>query len=480
MSDKLDRSMTIKGIGAVMLALLGPWLLADRPANGQDMVAATAGADTVEEDTRGTLKAGMAKIVITPPVGTQLSGYGGRTDPSTGVLDDLYARALVLDDGNERLALVVCDLIGFGIDTVNEMRDVIQKQTGIKPDNIMITCTHTHTGPNLRTAEKAYVESLKYHIAGAVAAAANSMQEARIGAGKGECRVGANRRHPDSPTGPYNLYKYPQGTMDPTVMVLRVEDSSGNIIGVVTNHSGHPVGWGSRELGISRDYPGFALEVLEKVWGNDIVAVFLQGCCGNLNLNWIWDKPEESPMPRRTFPKELEPRLREVRRLGHILGAETLKVAECITDFTSDAVLKGARKEVAVPLREDLPKRMQQRADKRRKEKKPSGQGKRGSVYGALTAGKKTITTEVQVFRVGDCFIVGLPSEVFVEYQIEVRERSGAPYTFVSELANDSISYVPTPEAYEEGGYEVRSSSLAPDAGKALVDAAIELVEKVR
>jgi len=252
----------------------------------------------------GRLKAGMAKVVITPPVGTQLAGYSGRTDPSTGVLDDLYAKALVLDDGNERLALVVCDLIGLGIDMVNEMRDVIQKQCGIKPDNTMITCIHNHTGPNLRAAENAYVEGLKFHIAGAVAAAANNMQEARIGANKGECLTAANRRNPDSPSGPYNLYKYPEGAVDPTVMVLRVEDTSGNMIGVMTNYAGHPVGWGHRELGISRDYPSFALAALEKVWGDDIVAMFLQGCCGNLNLNWIWDKPEESPMPPRRLPEE--------------------------------------------------------------------------------------------------------------------------------------------------------------------------------
>ena len=86
----------------------------------------------------------------------------------------------------------------------------------------------------------------------------------------------------------------------------------------------------------------------------------------------------------------------------------------------------------------------------------------------------------LQVLRIGDYFIVGLPSEVFVEYQIEIRERSGADFTFVSELANDSSSYVPTPKAYEEGGYEVRSSSLAPQAGQALVDAAIELVHRLK
>jgi hypothetical protein len=433
-----------------------------------------------EEDTMGTLEAGMAKVVITPPVGTQLSGYAGRTDPSTGVLDDLYAKALVLGDGNERLALVVCDLIGFGIDMVNEMRDIIQRQTGISPDNTMITCTHTHTGPNLGAAEKAYVEGLKFHIAGAVASAVNNMQEARIGVNKGECHTGSNRRNPDSPSGPYNLYKYPEGAMDPTVMVLRVEDISGDIIGAMTNYAGHPVGWGHRELGISRDYPGFALEVLEEVWGDNIIAMFLQGCCGNLNLNWIWDKPEESPMPPRRLPEELEPRLREVRRLGHILGGETLKVAEYITDFVSDVALKGSRKSVEVRIREDLPERMQERVDRMKEENKTPESGKRGSVYDAIAAGKKTVTTEVQALRIGDYFIVGLPSEVFVEYQMEVRERSGAPYTFVSELANDSISYVPTPQAYEEGGYEARSSSLAPDAGKMLVDGVIDLVKQLR
>jgi hypothetical protein len=477
MSDKSDSNVMINRVMVAILVLLGTCPLSPPWVNGQE--AAVAGAN-VEEDSPKALRAGMAKTVITPPVGTPLSGYGGRTDPSTDVLDDLYAKALVLDDGNDRIALVVCDIIGFSIDTVKEMRAMIQQQTGIKADNIMIACTHTHSGPNLRSADSAYVESLKLHVAGAAAAAANSMKEARIGAARGECHVGANRRHPDSPTGPYNLYKYPEGTMDPTVMVLRVEDTSGKMIGLITNHAGHPVAWGSRELGISRDYPGFASDVLEKVWGDDIVAMFLQGCCGNLNLNWIWDKPQESPMPHRRLPTEREPRMREVRRLGRILGGESLKVAETITDFKSDAVVKAARKDVEVPIREDLPERMQERVARAKEEQTPQEPGKRGSVYDAVAASKKTLTTEVQVLRIGDYLIVGLPGEVFVEYQIEIRERSGAEFTFVSELANDSISYVPTPKAYEEGGYEVRSSSLAPDAGKTLVDAAIDLVGRLR
>ena len=156
------------------------------------------------------------------------------------------------------------------------------------------------------------------------------------------------------------------------------------------------------------------------------------------------------------------------RRLGRILGGETLKAAETITDFTSDVVLKAARGEVEVRIKEDLSEKMRERLARAKEENQPPGKERRGGIHDAIAAGKKTLATEVQVFRIGDWYLVGLPSEVFVEYQIEIRHRSGAAYTFVSELANDSISYIPTPQAYEQGGYEVQSSSLAPDAGKAL------------
>ena len=426
------------------------------------------------------LSVGMAKVVITPPVGSKLSGYAGRTDPSIGVLDDLYARGLVLSAGETRLALVVCDLIGLGRDMVAEIRAAVEAQTGIGADQVMIACTHTHCGPNLDAAVSSYVEGLKHDISGVVAAAANCAKPARIGFARGACGVGANRRNPNSPSGPYNLYTWPEGTTDPTVMVLRADALDGSPIGVLTNHAAHPVALGHKELMISRDYPGFALEVLETVLGGDTVAMFLQGCCGNLNLNWIWDKPDESPMPPRRLPEELEPRLREARRLGNMLGGETLKVAESITEFVSDVDLGAARACVELRVRDQIPERMRGYIEKLKAEPPPAKTSRRRSIYRDIAAGKTTVTTEVQVFRVGDSCIVGLPSEVFVEYQMQVRERSGVAYAFVSELANDTISYVPTPEAYEQGGYEETVSLLAPGSGEVLVGVALELIETLQ
>ncbi|MEM2587981.1 MAG: neutral/alkaline non-lysosomal ceramidase N-terminal domain-containing protein, partial [Candidatus Bathyarchaeia archaeon] len=253
----------------------------------------------------GSLRMGLSKVTITPPIGVRLSGYADRIQPSIGILDDLYARALVIDDGEERAAIVICDLLGLTNSLVKDIRSRVRELTGIEDENIMVTATHTHCGPDLRFAGEAYIESLKSQVAGAVYAACNNMREVRIGVGRGECFVGCNRRNPKSPYGPYYLYSWPEGPMDPTVLVLRIEDLSGRILGILINYSCHPVTLGPRELRISRDYPGYALEVLEKIFGRDIVAIFMNGFCGNINPNWIWDKPELSPPPPRSFPESL-------------------------------------------------------------------------------------------------------------------------------------------------------------------------------
>lgn len=428
----------------------------------------------------GKLQAGMARAVITPPVGTQLSGYGGRTSPSIGILDELYANALVLDDGTNRVALTVCDLIGLRIEIVNDIRDIIFEQTGIAHDNIMITCIHNHCGPNLKAAQQSYVETLKYNIAGAVTAACNSLKPARVGVNSAECRIGANRRNPDSPSGPYALYNWPEGVIDPTVMVMRIEDADSAVMGVLTNYACHPVVLGPRELLISKDYPEPALHVLRKAFGDDIVAIFLQGCCGNINPNWTWDKPHVSPPPKRMYPMDLEPRLAEMRRLGRVLGGTSLKALEEITEFMDEAVIKAVRKDVKLPVRKDIPKGFLKRIEEIKETDESLGTTDYTSGLRAVAQGKKSIVSEVQVIAVGPYLIVGLPSEVFVEYQIQIRQRAGTACTFVSELANDTCSYIPTPEAYDEGGYEPGASYLIPGAGRILVDTALELVKQLQ
>jgi neutral ceramidase len=419
-----------------------------------------------------SLKAGLAKAVITPPVGVRLCGYAARTQPSTGILDDLYAKALVLDDGQERFALVVCDLLWVGKELVNDTKKRIREQTGIKEENVMMAAIHTHTGPDLEYAGEPYIENLKSQMAGAVSAACNRMKKTRIGVAVGECYVGMNRRNPKSPFGPYFLYNWPQGPVDPKVMVLRIEDESGHVMGVLVNHACHPVTLGPNELNISRDYPGYALRVLEDVFGEDIIAMFMNGCCGNINPAWIYDRPDVSPPPPRVFHENLEERTRETRRLGQILGGEALKALQSVTNFVSEADLKIKRSKVRLPVRKDIPENILERT-KGAKTGEP-----RDELYQRILRHEDVIT-EIQAVQLNDTALLGLPGEIFVEYQLETRRRSPIKHTFISELANDSIGYVPTANAYKEGGYEPGTTILERNAGTKLTRAAINLLKNL-
>lgn len=424
------------------------------------------------------LKAGMAKIVITPPVGSRLSGYSCRQAPSTGVLDELYARALVVDNGQSKLALVVCDLVWVPKDIVIRSRDRIKELCGLQASEAMICGIHTHTGPEMDNIHASYLDDLVDKIAGAVYAALNRLTDVRVGWAQGSCLAGVNRRLPKAPRTPYSLYTDPDGIFDPTVAVLKIDDLSGREMGVLFNYACHPVCLGWEELRISKDFLHFTHGVLEKEGNSDYVSMFLQGCSGNVNPRWQWDKPDLSPVPMSVWPKDAASRLVETRRIGQMLGAEVLKVLASITRYETDLKLGASSRTVTLPVREDMPEPMKKLLAERAQHC-PQTAGKPENAYRQVASGKKTLETEVQVFRIGACVLIALPGEVFVDYQIDLRTRIKSPLVLVSELANDEIFYVPAAYAYKQGGYEVHYSMLPPQGGKLLVDSAVEQAEQL-
>lgn len=224
---------------------------------------------------------------------------------------------------------------------------------------------------------------------------------------------------------------------------------------------------------MSRDYPNYALEVLEGAWDQYVVAIFVNGCCGNINPRWIYDKPELDPPPPRVLPDKLKQRLKETKRLGNILGAEALGAAESITGLTSEVRLKSRTVEVSLPVREEFPDRMLEWM-KRAKPGEPRYERNQRILRG------EPIVTEVQAMALDDVAVVGLPGEVFVEYQIELRRNSLYKHTFISESANDSIGYVPVPKAYEEGGYEPTVTMVAPEAGQIISQIALDVLRSLK
>ena len=405
-------------------------------------------------------KAGVSKVVISPPVGSMLAGYGNRMEGSIGVHDDLYAKALVLDDATEKVAVVSCDLGGVSKEIVSKVRQDVEADLGIKGNNVMVTATHTHSGPDFSLSNGEYLNVLTKKIAGSIRAAYYNLAEARMGAGKGEALIGYNRRNPKFN---YFLRPYPEGARDPEVGILRVDDKEGNMIATIINAPCHAVVLGSTNLLISADYPGYATRVVETMKGG--VAIFLNGCCGNINPVNTWgpytvirDKIITGPVL-----------FREAERLGNILGGEALKVMEEI-ETTSEVKLKVKRSEVLLPTRKDMPEKW----IKWIQSIKPDHP--RYEFYQHILKGEG-ILTEVQAMALNNIAIAGLPGEVFVEFGLEIRKKSPFKYTIISELTNESIGYVPTAKAFEEGGYDVVSSVMTPESGGKLAQASIDLLK---
>jgi hypothetical protein len=407
------------------------------------------------------LRAGASKIVITPPVGFKLSGYEDRIQGSVGVHDELYARALVMDDGAEKVAIVSCDVVGLPKEIVKEVRREVETSLGIKGDSVMVAATHTHAGPDFDFSNGDYLDILIKEISGAIRAASLNLVDARIGAGKGSTVIGYNRRNPQHN---FFLVPYPEGVTDSEVAALRVNNEKGDSIAAIINTPCHAVVLGSTNLLISADYPGYAMRMLESTIGG--VPMFLNGCCGNIN-------PVHTDGGHTVINGKIVrgPDLfREAERLGKILGGEALKVLEQIEETTCENFLKAKRSQLSLPVRKDIPKEMLDML------KQIDVAHSRFALYQSVLEGRDIIT-EVQAISMGDIVIVCVPGEIFVEFGLEIKKKSPFKYTLVSELANDVIGYVPVPEAFTEGGYEPTATIVSQDAGAKITQAALDLLK---
>ncbi|HHY47470.1 MAG TPA: alkaline ceramidase, partial [Firmicutes bacterium] len=206
-----------------------------------------------------SIMVGVAKLAITPPFGCEMSGFIARRGGAAGVHDPLWAKALVISDGREKVALVVADLIGIDSEIVSEVRALTSRLTDIPAGHVILGATHTHSGPAvlrhayLGKADPAYLACLIKNLAGSVFLASQALEPVRVLVGQGECGgVGKNRRKPGGPT-------------DPEVLVLRFEGKTG-IKALLVNYACHPVVLGPDNLLISADYPFYLASLLEQVY----------------------------------------------------------------------------------------------------------------------------------------------------------------------------------------------------------------------
>lgn len=266
------------------------------------------------------LLAGAARRLINPPLGIRRAGIRIFADPIQAVESDLTATALVLSDGKHRLVIVAVDLCLMSSREATVLRERIARAVGTETRDVMINLSHTHSSPALpdfipdtpeqMRLKQQYFDQLLESVPAAANDATSQLRPARIGSGRGECRIGVYRRAV-GPDGKGVLGEVPDAPIDPGVGVIRVDDLQGRPIAVLFSHGCHPVVMGPRAHVASSDFPGAARDVVEKCLGG--LSLFLQACGGNIN-------------PVGGIGYEVDGRDSRIR-VGTILGGEVLQVA---------------------------------------------------------------------------------------------------------------------------------------------------------
>lgn len=397
-------------------------------------------------------KAGLARVKITPEGPIWLSGYAARNRPSEGVAQDLWIKALALEDRRGgRVVIVGVDLIGLPRAISDVVAARVHKQYGLERSRLVLNATHTHAGPVVRSnlaamydldAENTlriqqYGDLILEGLVNAIGAALGDLKPAVLFYGEGRGSFAINRREP-TPKG-IRLGVNPSGPTDHSVPVLKVVTPEGRLRGVLFGYACHTTTLGPDFYRIAGDYAGFAQSEIENSHPG-ATAIFLQLCGGDQN-----------PNPRGT--------LEWAERHGRSLAAEVSRV------------LAGPLKPVRGPVRAawlttELPFAPHTRQDfeARLNDSNPHRVRHARLMLRAYDEKRPIRGTSfpVQAVRFGrDLTLVALGGEVVVDYPLRLKQEYGTSEPLiVAGYSNDVMCYIPSRRVLAEGGYEAADSMI--------------------
>lgn len=405
-----------------------------------------------------SLRAGVSRVDITPPLGVDLWGYFDRSGPANGKLDPLFARVLVLEAGRQSVAVIALDLgRTFGPPRIAWLRDKARRQHGV--GEVMLIASHTHSGPVIDDSYDDGVPEWEQRalekIADSIGEAVAKLKTARIGAGLGQTTLGHNRRIVQSDGSVKMLWRnstgQQTGMIDPTVGVIRVDDVNGNPMAILVNYACHPVIFGPDNLRYSADYPGAMAKLVESSFDEKPICFFLQGAPGDINP--MLDK---TPLVENADAIKIE--------IGEQLGREVARVAQTIkTEISANAEIAFLSEELRFRNRWDLDS-MRQMLNLAF----PPALAKRYQRYitPEIVAPVTTLVINKQIA------LVGLAGEPFVGLQLSLKSRSPLPLTFLTGYTNGYYGYFPTISAAVSGGYGANTlvTRVEVGAGERMVD----------
>ena len=465
------------------------------------------------------LRAGAAMVDITPRAGTHLGGSGmGEHRPAESVLDPLYAKAVVLEAGGQRICVVALDLVIIAADWVDEVRNTAAARYGLDRQAIIVHAVQTHSAPSLghfmldpdfpldlppereymRGGDTPYYAFAAGQAVAAVGQALTALRPVQMGWARAIRhdlafnRRGVNRQgeivmpwpagRRQQPLGPTDLL-YLEGPADPEVGVLCLREANLSLAALLLFYACHPVNVFSHRHtyhAVSADWPGAWSAGMQRAYGPGCLPLVLNGACGNVNP---WDP----------FDPEFVP---DHRRMGAELARTSCEAVPSIR-FADIDRLEYRSRLLSLEYRTVPPERQ---AEVERVLHASPGPSYRSDHPDWVTwewfsaASTRSIEYcrrrmpafqyELQVVRLGDAALVFLPGEPFTEGQLAIKLRSPAPFTQVVHMTSHYVGYIPPKTAYEGYGHEANRehtywAKLAPGSLEQIVDAAVETVQEL-
>lgn len=434
-----------------------------------------------------------ANIDITPPIGLPIGGNIRNDYNARGIHDNLFCNIILLENDKEVICFLGMDLLGLQYENCRFIKAEIEKKSGIKRKNIIITTTHTHSGPDVTDIFKnemdegcaRYIEGIANKISTSVKLLLEKLEEATIGVTKKSIYDLSFNRRLIMQEGSMRMnwedieisdVDREAGPIDPLLHVIPIYDKEEKIKVIMINFTLHPAILVGKDWLWSRDYINYLDEYLKHVLGNDIVVFFANGAEGNINHINFRDKNQ-----RRGFE--------EAERIGEALGRHVVEALNNVREIES-LTLRCESEIIKLPLRtisEDDIKKAKELLEVCSGTTPSLLDGVPDEIYASeiikLSKNKNEfVETEIQVIKLGDIVITTLPGEVFVEFGLQIKQLSGYKDTLVFGLTNDFIGYIPTQIAFVEGGYEIKTattSKLHEMAGDRLVEEVIKLINKL-
>jgi hypothetical protein len=453
----------------------------------------------------------VGRATITPPLTVPHAGWGAQTHVlADGVETDLWATALVVEDGAEPAAMVELDLVAVTPADAQAVRRAVARALGISGERVRVAETHNHAGPPPSTwawmaegaeALRRYYDQLPDHAATAALRARRRLAPARVAAGAGASRVAVNRRE-QTPDGRMATGVNAEGVIDPQVFVVRIDDRDERPMAVLVGYTMHPTTMGPTNRRVSADWPGHLKRTVESATG--ACCLFLQGATGNVGPG----------------PEGFTDDARVIRRIGGEVGCEAGRVFwglrprpvrfrhdrlwesgaplgkwETVAEAEPEAAVRVMTRDLRLPLR---PQPSIAEAEARAEEARARlndlvGRGAPAAEIEAATfgtkraamtlarsrafAGREEVPLELHLLQVGPAVLAGIPAEPFAEIGLAVKSRSPFPHTWFGGYVGGWSGYIPTPEEYPRGGYEVETSPFSPEAAGRVVEGVVSALE---